>query len=374
MNLDGSISVIIEFKRGKVLCTNNVIICPSEDDFSIDVYHVERNKAWYAITPDHKIFIQHNPHLTCAICNELHDVAVKRHKANEQRLAAVTAMVNYNPGVSVRKYIPPRFEVPSIPDGQVFKYLCLESLADNTLPSLVWEDTSEDFEPDKKGRIKCFLCSERIHWKFTFSITSNRVATVLQDGNLTHKTASNNLYKHCEVKKHALFHFIATEVFDEKGQTTFLQIQKSMKKGIFCFNDNIPLMYFQYMAKGKPHLLLQAINQVMGAAMAFNKQTMLSGLKLIKGFHKEDFRKEQFRSYINYCDKQLRLIAFCLGSFDYISLLQQGVTSNVLWNSMNLFFKQGMYFTMEFTPISMLHIENIVLDKKIPITYRPHRF
>ena len=128
------------------------------------------------------------------------------------------------------------------------------------------------------------------------------------------------------------------------------------------------------MAKGKPHLLLQAINQVMGAAMAFNKQTMLSGLKLIKGFPKEDVRNEQFRSYINYCDEQLRLIAFCLGSFDYITLLQQGVTSSVLWNSMNLFFKQGMYFTMEFTPISMLHIENIVLDGNLPITYRPSQF
>ena len=96
MNLDGSISVIIEFKRGKVLCTNNVIIFPSEDDLSIDLYHVERNKAWYAITTDHQIFIQHNPKLTCAICNELHHVAVKRHTANENRLAAVTAMVNYN--------------------------------------------------------------------------------------------------------------------------------------------------------------------------------------------------------------------------------------------------------------------------------------
>ena len=112
---------------------------------------------------------------------------------------------------------------------------------DNTHPSKFWGDTSDKIEADRKGRIQCFLCFERIHWKFSFSITSNRVAIILQDGNLTHKTAMSNLCKNFEENKHALFHFIEKEVLDEKGQTMFLQIQKSMKKGIFCFDENIPL-------------------------------------------------------------------------------------------------------------------------------------
>ena len=182
-----------------------------------------------------------------------------------------------------------------------------------------------------------------------------------------------NLYKHCEESNHALFHFLAKEVFDEKGQTTFLQIQKSMKKAIFCFDDNIPLKYFRYFASGKPRLLLRAMHQVMGAAIAFNKMTMLSGLKLIKGWNSGRVRNDHFRSFINYCDKQLRYIDFCLGSFDYISLLERGVPSTILWNSVNLFLKQGMYFQVVFTPICMLDIENIVLDENFPTDFPPHQ-
>ena len=371
---DGVVGTILEFKRGKVLCSNSLIFCPSKEDFTIDFYHVLKNNEWHAITPEHEIFIQHNPLLTCQLRNELHAKAVARHKESETRLNAVTAELNYNPGISLINYIPRSVEVPVIPNGQVFKYLHLDSLMDDKYPPITHQDTSDNIEPDSKRRIPCFLCSERLRWKFNVSITSNSVATMFHDGNLTHKTVINNLYKHCEENKHALFHFIAKEVFDEKGQTTFLQIQKSMKRGIFCFNDNIPLEYFELMYKGKPHLLLQAINQIMGAAIACNKQTMLSVFRMMKGFDNKGVTSKHFRSYINFCDKQLRLIGYCLGAFDYMSFFENGVTPYVLWNSMNLFFKHGMYFKTVFTPICMLEIENTLLDRNFPTTHTRYKY
>ena len=279
------IGLIIEFKRGVVICTSNMWFCPTEEDFSIDFYHVFRDSKWHAITPDHQIFIQHNPVLTYKIRNELYKSTLSKHNGNEKKLGAVTATLNYNPGCTLRRYIPQCPKPPTILDGVQFKYLSLDFLADSNYPSKLSEDNSDDYPTDIKGRLKCFICSEKIHWKFSFGITSNRVATKINTGNLSHKTAMTNLYKHCEESNHALFHFLAKEVFDEKGQTTFLQIQKSMKKAIFSFDDNIPLRYFQYFASGESRLLLRAMHQVMGAVIAFNKMTMLSGLKLIKGWN-----------------------------------------------------------------------------------------
>ena len=115
------------------------------------------------------------------------------------------------------------------------------------------------------------------------------------------------------------------------------------------------------------------MHQVMGAAIAFNKMTMLSGLKLIKGWNSGRVRNDHFRSFMNYCDKQLHYIDFCLGSFDYISLLERGSPYTILWNAVNLFFKQGMYFEVVFTPIRMLDIENIVLDENFPTNFPPHQ-
>ena len=40
INTQGVIGLIIEFKRGVVICSSNMWFCPTEEDFSIDFYHV----------------------------------------------------------------------------------------------------------------------------------------------------------------------------------------------------------------------------------------------------------------------------------------------------------------------------------------------
>ena len=40
INTQGAVGVIIEFKRGVVICSSNMWFCPTKEDFSIDFYHV----------------------------------------------------------------------------------------------------------------------------------------------------------------------------------------------------------------------------------------------------------------------------------------------------------------------------------------------
>ena len=240
----GVVGVVVEFKRGKVICSNGILFCPMEEDFFIDFYHLLQDNKWHAITPDHQIFIQHNPWPSYTICNKLYKSTIIKHNENEKKLLVVTATLSYNPGCTLQRYILQSVKAQTIVDGIQFKYLSLNLLADSKYSSSLWEDISNNYPTDSKERLKCFICLEEIHCKFPFGITSNSVATRFNAGNLSHKTTMTNLFKHCEESNHTLFHFIAKEAFDEKCQTIILQIQKSMRKAIFCFNDNTPLKYF----------------------------------------------------------------------------------------------------------------------------------
>ena len=77
----------------------------------------------------------------------------------------------------------------------------------------------------------------------------------------------------------------------------------------------------------------------MGSTIACNKNTALSEKKLMKWFNNKGFGTvtNTSKGLTNYHHVKLRMIAYCLGIFDYISFLESGVISNVLWNATNLF-------------------------------------
>ena len=135
-------------------------------------------------------------------------------------------------------------------------------------------------------------------------------------------------------------------------------------------NGNFPFQLFQLMSEGKPTLLIHRINHVMGAAIACNKLTKLAEKRMIQGLDKEGVRTELFNSYIEYCDLQLQLIAKCLSTFNYLELLQFGVSCEEVWNSTNLFLKQGLYFVSKFVPVHQLNIKNITLDRNFPTDWK----
>lgn len=72
---------------------------------------------------------------------------------------------------------------------------------------------------------------------------------------------------------------------------------------------------------------------------------------------------DKWNNLVNFCDKQLKLISKCLTTFDYKSLMDKGVTLEILWNATNLFLKPGMYFDQPFPPIIGLEFSNLVLDR-----------
>lgn len=41
---DGVVGTILEFKRGKVLCTNSPIFVPEDNDYSIDFYYYYKDE------------------------------------------------------------------------------------------------------------------------------------------------------------------------------------------------------------------------------------------------------------------------------------------------------------------------------------------
>ena len=204
------------------------------------------------------------------------------------------------------------------------------------------------------------MCGGKILWKFDEEMTSNRVCNLFQG--TRHKYISDTLHKHCKEKKHAIFHFLARPVFDAKGKTTtYLHVQNCMSKGLLHFYDNIPLYYFKLMANGQSLLFIVEIANIMGAAIACNKQDHLARHKMRKAFDK-NVTSTQWNNFVNFCDKQLRLIGKRLTTFDYKCFMDNGVTPEMLWNATNLFLKQGMYFDQTFPPILGLELKNLVLD------------
>ena len=369
--VDGIVGTIVEFKRGIVVCTNGLSFYPKDNDYSIDFYYILRNGTWHEIKETTEIFIQQNPLMTCDLRNKIHEVALARHKKSVEKVNAVTAELGYHPGVTVRNYVPARYEQPNIPEGYKFTCIHIDNLYDGGKLMHTSGDTFEDTVQDKKGRIKCFICGKKLYWKFAIDIKSDRVSLLFKDHHKSHKTTISNLYKHCETNNHALFHFTVKEVFDDGGQTTFLQIQKSMSRALsITTNNNIPFQFFKFMSEGKPTLLIHRINLVMGAAIACNKLTKINAKRMIQGFDKEGVTMEIFNSYIEYCDWQLHNIAKCLSTFNYTELLEFGVSCEEVWNATNLFLKQGLYFVSKFVPVHQLNIKNITLDRNFPTDWK----
>ena len=199
--------------------------------------------------------------------------------------------------------VPAHYERPNIPEGYKFTCIHIDNLYDGEKLMHTSGDTFEDTVQDRKGRIQCFICGNKLYWKFGIDIKSDRVSLLFKDCHRTHKTTIANLYKHCEQNNHALFHFIVKEVFDDGGQTTFLQIQKSMSRALaITTNNNIPFELFKLMLEGKSTLLIHRINHVMGAAIACNKLTKHVDKRMIHGFDKEGVKVEEFNSFIEYCN------------------------------------------------------------------------
>ena len=142
------------------------------------------------------------------------------------------------------------------------------------------------------------MCGGKILWKFDEEMTSNRVCNLFQG--TRHKYISDTLHKHCKEKKHAIFHFLARPVFDAKGKTTtYLHVQNCMSKGLLHFYDNIPLYYFKLMADGQSLLFIVEIVNIMGAAIACNKQDHLARHKMWKEFDKNVTCK-QWNNFVNF--------------------------------------------------------------------------
>lgn len=126
-------------------------------------------------------------------------------------------------------------------------------------------------------------------------MTSNRVSQLFEG--TRHKYIYDNLHKHCKEKKHAIFHFLHRPVFDVKGKTTtYLHVQKCMSKGLSHFYDNIPLYYFKLMADGKSLLFIVEMANIMGAAIACNKQEHLSKHRSQKSFDR-NVTSDKWNSY-----------------------------------------------------------------------------
>ena len=209
------------------------------------------------------------------------------------------------------------------------------------------------------NEIPCFVCGESIPHH---SNQSTDWCTIALDGQTKHHKTWKN---HCKEKHpYQLFHFLYKLHMEDADQHNVkLQVQKMLRWGLDTFP--IPSSPFICLKTKKDKTdLLYHINSITAVAISNNDAQDMNGRILKLTCAKKGVNKDQMKESANILLKQasivLKEIADRLRTFDWVRLSEQ-VTDYVLWNSLSLFFKRGLYCVAPFPPVIGLHIPDTTL-------------
>ena len=103
-------------------------------------------------------------------------------------------------------------------------------------------------------------------------------------------------------------------------------------------------------------MLISELLKAMGAAIA--AISLQSKLRNILGKRNTADVASKIPLFQSYCKRTMKEICHALVTFDYTSLLYEGMSVEVIWNATKLFFRQGLYFERKFPPLMFVDLES----------------
>ena len=347
--------VITKFSRGCIHCTNGVTI-PTDliEDNNVQVWHFnDAVESFIQLTTDDEIFVQHNYNETRKLLGD----KIRRDNAmweEAQRKFSEVASEHNMPSPKVnfcQRRLPPQMLDDKRPTNERYYPI-------NYLPVTM---AKPNWRRDPRGSMslpvkhaKCFICKQNVRWKIDCTMTCNEVINKLYRAKTPQE---HTLTKHCVENKHCLFYFISKAIFDNNKVTTTLIIQRNLLQAINLFDGLIPLHYFkEYIYKKNPVMLISELSKVMGAAIA--GMSLKTKLRNMLGKRNTADVASSIPAFQYYCKRTMQDICHALVTFDYTSLVYEGMSVEVIWNATNLFFRQGLYFDRTFPPLMFVDLES----------------
>ena len=75
-----------------------------------------------------------------------------------------------------------------------------------------------------------------------------------------------------------------------------------------------------------------------------------------------DISKDEFKAFKAYCETTLNNILHSLLEFDWMSFKDQNVKPTQVWNAINLYLRQGMFFDDIFPPTMHVQCTDVLLQ------------
>ena len=157
-----------------------------------------------------------------------------------------------------------------------------------------------------------------------------------------HRGVVESLREHCKKEKHKFFYFLAKEI--TRPPSTFVQVQKSMIAGLETCGGAIPFPYVALAMSGDQTMLNLELSKIFGAALHHTRSSALAKMKRLKTYTKEEVTQPQFKVFKEHCRMLLNEIYASLMGFDWTSFCQMNVKIFQVWNGINPFLGQGMFF------------------------------
>ena len=181
-----------------------------------------------------------------------------------------------------------------------------------------------------------------------------------------HRGVHESLNTHCKNNDHEMFYFLAREI--NRPPSTYVQIQKSMIAGLETCGGVIPYPLILSAMSGDQTLFKIELAKIFGAALNHNRSGELTRFKRLKSMDGGDVTKDEFKAFKGYCENILHNILQSLVEFDWMSFKDQNVKPSQVWNAINLYLRQGMFFEDIFPPT--MHVQcNDVLLKDIKLLW-----
>ena len=168
-----------------------------------------------------------------------------------------------------------------------------------------------------------------------------------------------SLNEHCKVHNHRLFYFLVKEI--TRPPSTFLQIPNSMIAELET-GGVIPYPYIVAEMSGEKKLFMFELCKIFGAALQYNTSSEYFKYMRLKILQQKEVKTDQFKAFKQYCEKQLLDILQSLQKFDWVSFCDQKLKTDQVWNAVNLFLRQGLFFDDIFPPTMKLQCIDILLE------------
>ena len=110
---------------------------------------------------------------------------------------------------------------------------------------------------------------------------------------------------------------------------------------------------------GDQTLFMFELCKIFGAALQYNTSSDYLKYMRLKSLQQKEVSTDQFKAFKQYCETQLLHILQSLQEFDWVSFRDQKLNTDQVWNTVNLFLRQGLFFDDLFPPTMKLQLMDV---------------